>query len=271
MSPSWRRLQDVATERETAHAESGISIVMGLGEVGRPLLEVLKRSHDVEGIDVPARDVSGPVRYLHVCYPAEIDDFVGVTERYVARYRPAAVVIHSTVPVGTTRAVSERVAVPVLHSPVRGKHVRMVQELTHYVKFIGADDADAARSLASYFTAAGVTPRVVGSPEASELAKLTETTYFGVLIAFAQDVDRMARQVGVSYDDVAAFYEEIAYLPRVRFFPGVIGGHCVMPNIKLLKRTFQSHLLDAVEWSDALRRAREDEAPDSGEPRAPQV
>ncbi|MFL5616659.1 MAG: hypothetical protein ACJ796_23540 [Gemmatimonadaceae bacterium] len=130
----------------------------------------------------------------------------------------------------------------------------MAEELTHYVKFVGARDEAVASRIAGYFSRAGMKTRVLSSPEATELAKLTETTYFGVLIAFAQDVDRMSRQLGVPYDDVVTFYEEIGYLPRTKFFPGIIGGHCVMPNIKLLKRCFDSRLLDALEWSNELRK-----------------
>jgi len=219
------------------------------------LLDVLKRAHRVEGVDLPARDISGPVEFLHVCYPAEIKDFATITAGYVKRYRPEVVIIHSTVPVGTTRAVGELVPVPVVHSPVRGKHARMMEELTHYVKFIGADRPVVGRRVAAHLEAAGMKTKVLASPEATELAKLTETTYLGLLIAFAQDVDRMGRAVGVSYSDVASFYDEIGYLPRVGFFPGIIGGHCVIPNVALLKRRFQSELLDAIEWSNELRKA----------------
>ncbi len=231
------------------------SLVIGLGEVGRPLLAVLQRVHQVEGVDLPARNVHRRVDLVHVCYPAEIDDFVGETVRYVRRYRPELVVIHSTVPVGTTRTVQNSVAVPVVHSPVRGKHSRMEDELLRYVKFVGATDAEAAARVERYLEQAGMHTRRLGSPEATELAKLTETTYFGLLIAFAQDVSRMARQAGASYDEIAAFYEEIGYLPPVHYFPGVIGGHCVMSNITLLKQMYRSDLLDAIESSNELRKA----------------
>jgi UDP-N-acetyl-D-mannosaminuronate dehydrogenase len=248
------------TERESTET---MSVVLGLGEVGRPLLEVLGRAHRVEGIDVPPRDVGGRVDFMHVCYPAEIADFVGTTEGYVRRYAPDVVIIHSTVPVGMTARVQERVAAPVVHSPVRGKHVRMVSELTRYVKFVGtADDAVAAR-VERYFQAAGMRTKRLSSPDATELAKLAETTYLGLLIAFAQDVDRMARETGVDYDELASFYEEIEYLPQVRFFPGVIGGHCVIPNIKLLRQQFDSRLLEAIEWSNDLRKATASELPRS--------
>ena len=240
--------------RDQPDAGPCVSLVLGLGEVGRPLLAVLQRVHRVDGIDLPARAVHGRVDLMHVCYPAEVDDFVGLTAAYARRYRPEIVVIHSTVPVGTTRAVQRSVPIPVVHSPVRGKHARMEEELLHYTKFVGATDAEAAARVERYFERAGMRTRRVESPEATELAKLTETTYFGLLIAFAQDVDRMARQVEVRYEDIAAFYEEIGYLPPVRYFPGVIAGHCVMPNIGLLKRTYASRLLDAIEWSNDLRK-----------------
>jgi UDP-glucose 6-dehydrogenase len=238
-----------------AGGEGTLSLVIGLGEVGRPLQEVLERVHRVEGIDLPPRDVAGSVDFLHVCYPAELPDFVRITGNYVARYRPSVVVIHSTVAVGTTRATQEGVACPVVHSPVRGKHARMREELLHYVKFIGAIDERAAARVAEHFEAAGIRTHRLGSPEATELAKLTETTYLGLLVAFAQDVNRFARRVGVSYEEIVEFYKEIGYLPGVQFFPGVIGGHCVMPNIELLKRTFDSRLLDAIEWSNEQRKA----------------
>jgi len=245
----------VETPKAARVPTQSVTVVVGLGEVGRPLLEVLKRAHPVEGVDLPARDITAPVEFLHVCYPAEIKDFAGITAGYVGRYRPEIVIIHSTVPVGTTRAVGELVPVPVVHSPVRGKHARMVDELTHYVKFIGTDSVDVGRRVAAHLEAAGMKTKALASPEATELAKLTETTYFGLMIAFAQDVDRMARAVGVSYADVASFYQEIGYLPRVGFFPGIIGGHCVISNIALLKRQYQSELLDAIAWSNELRKA----------------
>jgi UDP-N-acetyl-D-mannosaminuronate dehydrogenase len=234
--------------------DSRVSVVVGLGEVGRPLLKVLERVHRVEGVDLPARDVAGPVDLLHVCYPAEIADFVGATAGYVKRYHPEIVVIHSTVPVGTTRAVQAVVPVTVVHSPVRGKHARMEEELVGYTKFIGTSDPGTAARVERYFQEAGMRTRSLESPEATELAKLTETTYFGLLIAFAQDVDRMARQVGAPYEVITSFYDEIGYLPTTRFFPGVIGGHCVMENIALLKRLQGSNLLEAIEWSNQLRK-----------------
>ena len=98
--------------------------------------------------------------------------------------------------------------------------------------------------------------RIVSTPEAAELAKLTETTYFGLLIAWAQEVERYCDLTGQDYDEIASFYEEIPFLPPVRYFPGVIGGHCVMSNIDILGRLVDSDLLTAVVTSNELKKRR---------------
>jgi len=55
------------------------------------------------------------------------------------------------------------------------------------------------------------------------------------------------------YDEVVSFYEEVLFLPRVKYVPGVIGGHCVMPNVRILKAIFQSDLLDAIVTSNKMK------------------
>jgi len=104
-----------------------------------------------------------------------------------------------------------------------------------------------------HFQSIGMKTKVLSCPEATEIAKLTETTYFGVLIAWAQEVERYCREVGSSYDEVVSFYEEVKFFPSVKYFPGVIGGHCVMPNIAILLRKFPSGLLQAIVRSNALK------------------
>jgi len=45
----------------------------------------------------------------------------------------------------------------------------------------------------------------------------------------------------------------VDFLPRTRYSPGFIGGHCVIPNINLLRRIARSPLLDAVLDSNRRR------------------
>src|SRR5229473_5677557 len=111
-------------------------VVVGLGEVGKPLLEIVSEHHDAIGIDIaPPVGEIGPVDVLHVCFPFEIKDFVGETVRYIELFKPILTIINSTVAIGTTRAVAERTGSSVVHSPVRGKHARMLEEMRVYTKF----------------------------------------------------------------------------------------------------------------------------------------
>jgi len=56
---------------------------------------------------------------------------------------------------------------------------------------------------------------------------------------------------------VISFYEEIKFLPPVKYFPGIIGGHCVMPNIRILSRFTDSLILNAIEASNNLKIQRQ--------------
>jgi UDP-N-acetyl-D-mannosaminuronate dehydrogenase len=239
------------SERETV-------VVLGLGEVGKPLLELVSEHHHAVGVDVaPPAGPIGDVDVMHVCYPFEIHDFVGETARYVERFSPRLTVINSTVAVGTTRAVAERSGATVVYSPVRGKHVRMRDEMLKYAKFVGGLDAESAECAAAHFQSIGMQTRVLASPEAAELAKLSETTYFGVLIAWAQEVERHCDRFGVDYDQVVSFYDEVGFFPAVKYFPGIIGGHCVMQNIEILRRDGHSDFLEAIRASNRAKIERE--------------
>ena len=239
-------------------SEQNSIVVVGLGEVGRPLLELLSKHYQVIGVDItPPKAPVGKVDILHICFPFEIPDFVGETARYIELFQPALTVINSTVGVGTTRKIAVRTGAAVVHSPVRGKHVRMLQEMSHYTKFVGSIDPDAGQRVAAHFGAAGLKTKVLTTPEASELAKLTETTYFGLMIAWAQEVERYCDQAGASYEEIISFYEEISFFPRTKYFPGVIGGHCVMPNIEILRKFNDSQILKAIQDSNRAKIVRE--------------
>lgn len=164
--------------------EKGKVIVVGLGEIGTPLLKLASEYYEVVGVDIAP---VGPVEnadVMYVCYPFEIKDFIGVTAAYIDQFKPALTIIHSTVAPGTTRKIAERANAAVVNSPVRGKHARMLEELKSYKKFVGALDPKAGQMAADHFESMGLKTTILSSPEATELAKLTETTYFGVLIAW---------------------------------------------------------------------------------------
>lgn len=231
--------------------DSATVLVIGLGEVGRPLLEVLEPFHAVIGRDiedVPVEDVG----ILHICFPFS-DAFVELASRYVSTYRPSLVIVNSTVVPGTSRAVETRTGVPTVYSPVRGKHVRMKDELLTYGKFIAGTSEYALVHAERHFKEAGLVTQRMSTPEALEVAKLLETSYFGLLIAWAQEMDRFATALSADYDEILEFFHEVAVLPSTRFQPGYIGGHCVMPNLELLEEVRPSPFIEAIRHSNAER------------------
>lgn len=234
---------------------NGIVIVAGLGEIGRPLLAVLSQAYECAGIDIEPVEICMPCDVLHICYPFQIADFIGVTVGYIKKYNPRLTIINSTVGIGTTRRIQERAGISVVYSPVRGKHVRMEEHLRSYKKFVAGFDPQSAKAAAQHFERAGIDVLAFRTPEIGELSKLLETTWLGVLVGWAQDVERMAAEYGASYDEVNAFLIEIQYLPS-HVFPGHIGGHCVMPNIEILRDRFRSRFLDAIVESNHATAAR---------------
>lgn len=238
---------------------NGRVMVVGLGEIGRPLFEVISKHCRTVGVDIePLAEPPGEIDVMHVCYPFKMDDFIGETVRYMKKYQPRLTVINSTVAVGTTRTIAERTGMAVVNSPVRGKHIRMAQDLLHYHKFVGGTDKESTEKAAKHFESVGMKVRVLSSAEATELAKLTETTYFGVIIAWAQEVERYCDQFGLNYDEVVSIYEEVPFFPPVKYFPGAIGGHCVMSNIRILREVMKSDLLEAVQFSNEQKMKRKE-------------
>jgi nucleotide sugar dehydrogenase len=150
------------------------------------------------------------------------------------------VCVETTLPVGTTRS---RIA-PALaaasglepereffaaFSPERVYSGRIFADLRSYPKLVGGcSEAGEARAVELYRSfiepAAEVWP--MGSAEGAELAKLAETTYRDLNIAFANELARHADGVGVDAVRVieAANSQPFSHIHR----PGVaVGGHCI--------------------------------------------
>jgi len=231
----------------------GKTIVIGLGEIGKPLFNIISKSlnNDVIGVDINPVEISEQVGIMHICLPFQLEKgFVQSVVDYSKKYKPSVIVINSTVTPGTTEEIENQSRIPCVYSPVRGKHTRMESELINYNKFIAGNSLIAVDQVERHFIKVGMKTRVTSNPRTLELAKLLETTYFGLLISWAQEMDRFAKQVNGKYDEIVPFFEEISYLPPFVFQPGYIGGHCVIPNIELLKSQFNSEFLNTIKNSN---------------------
>ncbi len=225
------------------------NVVAGLGEIGGPILRLISGQCVAAGYDTdPALSSGGRLaRYgglatemLHVCLPFS-GGFARDVEELYGMFDPEAVVIHSTVPPNTTAGLQGALPVPVVYSATRGVHGRMMKDLRRYTKYYALEDGAprsrwAASAFAGLMRKCGVRARRMSSPVTLELAKLVvDTSYYGWLINYAQLSKMIADRHGVDYDEMWGFSDEIhRYLGnRPKMFPGVIGGHCVIPNLEL--------------------------------------
>ena len=106
-----------------------IDLVVGLGEIGKPLLELLKlKGIDAVGIDIQPKRINKRVEFLHICFPYS-HWFVADVKKYQAKYQPRYTVVHSTVRPRTSKKVNA------IYSPVRGRHKTMLDDLQYYSKY----------------------------------------------------------------------------------------------------------------------------------------
>ena len=222
------------------------SAVIGLGETGRPLFEILSEYHDVDGIDLKDCRNPIPVNYeiINICIPYS-DTFVQTVQDYQDLFNPKFTIIHSTVPIGTTRQIPNAV-----HSPILGRHDRMKEDLKTFKKWIGGEKVEEARN---YLQRAGFYCECVSTSEETEALKLMCLAKYGMSIAFAQYCKDIADIYKFPYDDVARWdvnynvgVDEWLQRPILQPPNGPIKGHCVIPNTKILNQQHPNPILQEV-------------------------
>jgi UDP-N-acetyl-D-mannosaminuronate dehydrogenase len=247
-------------------------LVVGLGEIGRPMFEILRESgmFSVYGIDINEKKMHDlkqdksmfPSEFdvLHVCILCtDLDEFVNIIFGYIQRFKPKLVIINSTVQPGTIMKVQACCDCHVVHSPIRGVHSskeHMKWEIKRWTKYVGGASPEAAMLAQDHFKKMGLKTKVLKSCAETELAKLFETTYRAWMIVCFQEMHRISRHLEASLDDIVDFIEDThrVRLDRPVMFPDVIGGHCQIPNTRLLLKSYNSELLQLILRSNERRK-----------------
>ena len=223
-------------------------IVLGMGEVGETLFHLLEeRSIDSIGIDVDSSKcknyskndhIKNP-EYLHVCLPGELSEFMDITLNWINKIDGLEVVlVHSTVKPGTTKKIQKKSKIPVLFSPVRGVHKRFLDDIKKYTKFISSDKENIDPKIKLDLEKRFKKIDWMSTTKTAELAKiLVDTTYYGWLINYAQITKMICEKEGIDFDEMWKFADEIHENlgNRPKMYPGIIGGHCVIPNLNLIE------------------------------------
>lgn len=224
--------------------------ILGFGEVGQSLAEFyqnpkikdLKRDDDLTGVDV-----------LHICIPWS-KNFVSIVKKEIKKIKPKLTIIHSTIPPKTTQKIGGMI----VHSPIRGIHPKLYSGIKTFIKYIGADNKKAGELAKKHLESLGIKVKVFTPSVTTELGKLLDTTYYGLIIAWHGEMKKMCDKFGVDFDeaitDFNLTYNE-GYLKlgkknviRPVLYPPKEGitGHCVVSNTEILKKYFKSQAIDLV-------------------------
>lgn len=208
------------------------NLVIGCGQIGTAIQAVLNcEGYDAKnGGAVPRADI------LHICFGYS-EAFEIEAHRYQEETGAQMIIIHSTVPVGTSALLGA------IHSPVRGKHPNLEESTRTFTKFFGGERAEEA---AIIFREKGVSCVTTPRSETTEALKLFDTEQYHLNILAEKaiykyctdhdlDFDMVYTQANRTYNEG---YEAMG-MPHFKKYvlehmEGKIGGHCVTENSRLL-------------------------------------
>ena len=241
-------------------------LVIGLGEVGRAMYEIIDESgkYDVYGYDIDLsrsvnklEEIPIPIDIIHICYPySDERSFISVSTSYIKKFKPKLTIIDSTIAVGTTEKLYEETKALIVHSPVRGKHPYLKEHIKFWTKYIGPINNEAGRLAKEYLESLGLKVKVLSSPRETELGKLLETTYRALLIAWWQEMHRIAHHLNVNFLEAIDIIIDTHKVLKDRpiYYPDYIGGHCLIPNAKILLNAYRSKFIEAIIESNDYRK-----------------
>jgi UDP-N-acetyl-D-mannosaminuronate dehydrogenase len=228
--------------------------ILGNGEVGQaiarfyknPKIKDLTRDDGLEGVDV-----------LHVCIPWSFH-FEKTVASEIKRIKPKLTIIHSTIAPETTKKLAAKFSGTVAHSPIRGTHPDLYKGIKTFVKYIGADDPKVGLMAKKHLESVGIKTKVFPSSVATEIGKILDTTYYGLVIAWHGEMKKMTDKMGVDFDHAVTHFNETynegykklgrhnVVRPVLSAPKEYIGGHCILPNAKLLKKYMGSKAIDLI-------------------------
>lgn len=205
------------------------NLVVGLGQIGSAIQAIL----GCDGVDI--KPIKGKYDFLHICFPYSktfIENVKKAQELYGGR-----VVIHSTIPVGTSDSLGAT------YSPCRGIHPHLEEGIRTFPKFFAGPDS---QEVARIFKDKGLQVWITQEPSDLEAAKLWDTTQYGWNIVLEKMIFEYCERNNLNFDIVYTHfnstyndgYDKLGHPEYKKYIlkhhKGKIGGHCVIPNLDLL-------------------------------------
>lgn len=214
------------------------TIILGFGEIGTALAKVLKTYNPI--IKTKTKENISGIEIMHICFPYS-NSFVKEVKRYQELYKPKYTVIHSTVPVGTSKLCDA------IHSPCLGVHPYLEESFKTFTKFLGGKKAS---EVADYFRRAGMKVYICDKSETTELAKLSQTTQYALNIEYIKNLKQECDKFKIPFAEVYTLFSEnynkgyikLGYpeysLPLLVPIMQKQGGHCTLPNCEIWNTVF---------------------------------
>jgi len=223
----------------------------GMGSVGKALVSILSKNNTVYIDDlVVGRPDAEKIDYLHVSIPYG-SKFISDVIDCISFYRPENVIVHSTVPVGTTRVLFEKFGkmIPFAHAPIRGQHSELEKSIRNFTMPVSASSHMA--DFMTHMYKSGIVTENWDTFEETELAKMLCLSRYLNDLAFMQSADDICQFFGINRDVVTKWtktynegYKGTNYKRPVFSFPnGVVGGTCVIPVSSMLQEQSKSDFI----------------------------
>lgn len=238
--------------------------ILGLGQVGNSIKELCQSKYTVVSRDLNLDEfrTSPPIDILHVCIPYS-NEFDRIVVNTIAETHPALVIIDATVAPGTTQRIHEVSKTAIAHCPTLGKHPDLTKYQKIFKKPVGAIDEATYKKVAEHFAQLGVKTIQFDSPLEAELAKILDTTYYAWNIFFEKWVYEICRTTRANFDQVYIKFNTIyndgyattlanVRRPVLEHRPGPIGGHCVVPNLEILRQWMSKTHPQLTSWIDFI-------------------
>lgn len=218
------------------------SLVIGLGEVGTAIASIL----GCDGIDKDQKAPQRRYKFLHICIGYN-EKFIEIVKEYQLLYDPDHTIIHSTVPIGTSRKLGAT------HSPVRGIHPELEQGIRTFTKYFGGPEA---MIVGKIWELKHIPVFYSEHQEDTEALKLWDTTIYGLNILIEKEVYNFCKKHKLNFATIYTSanhtynrgYEAMGH-PQFKKYnivhqEGPIGGHCIIPNAHLLDSPLAKLLLE---------------------------
>jgi len=229
--------------------------ILGYGEIGQAIAKFYKKP-SIKDLD--RNDGLKGIKILHICIPYD-KNFVKTISKEIKKIKPKLVIIHSTIAPGTIKEIIEGTKNKmIVHSPIRGVHPRLYQGIKTFVKYIGAENKKAGEMAKKHLNSLGIKTEAFYPAKTTELGKLFDTTYYALCVAWHGEMKEICDKEKVNFEKVATDFNKTynegykklkmnhVVRPVLKPPEKFIGGHCLIPNTKILKKYYKSKAFNLI-------------------------